>query len=171
MALVIPSGIYQLYNAGMDATITANSIPMLLIFPSKQIGCINCRYNTLTKTSSNIYNGTGPIPFQQGVCPYCAGKGFTTIEQSASFSAVAYYDLRPGGFLRNIIETNIQLNIPGDYIQTKSFFTDYANVKRAEKLRLSQLTANNVSLEYKIFGEPLPVGFNNRYLLCNWKRI
>lgn len=170
---LIPSGILQYYNTGVDATLEFGSIPTTLVYPGSKHVCPNCIQYQIAGTisSARLYKTGGPIPFSQGQsCPYCQGLGYTIVEKTDIYNAVVYFDTRPA-FQRNIITTDIQLNQPSTYIQTKSFFTDYPRVIKAEKLRLSQFTAANRVLEFQMFGEPLPVGFNNRYLLTNWKRI
>jgi hypothetical protein len=47
-------------------------------FDDVESQCGNCVWDVVHKSSSGKYNGTGPRPFTQGVCPVCKGKGRIT---------------------------------------------------------------------------------------------
>ena len=52
-----------------------------VVTPVKMVPCNNCRLNAF-KTSSHIYNGTGPSPFSSGMCPRCRGRGVVEYRES-----------------------------------------------------------------------------------------
>lgn len=72
----------QLYNHAIDAILDKDNglvNPCTIRYggaPSAQTICNNCLYDSISKLSSNIYNGSGPKPFADGgVCPVCLGSG------------------------------------------------------------------------------------------------
>lgn len=64
-AEVMPSQIFQ----------KIKSRPIAPIKPTPMVVCDNCVLSSLTKVSTNRYNGKGPIPFSSGRCPRCGGRG------------------------------------------------------------------------------------------------
>jgi len=81
-ANIISAEFKQLYNDAIDAIIDpTNGLVNTCTLryggsPSQQTLCNNCLYDSISKLSSNIYNGSGPKPFSDGgVCPVCAGNG------------------------------------------------------------------------------------------------
>ena len=73
----IPTEIIDLHEWVADAFIDDEfGHDCSLIYPQQDSQCINCVRDPKTQQSSNIYNGTGPIPFENHtICPRCGGAG------------------------------------------------------------------------------------------------
>lgn len=57
--------------------------PCTLYFTGSTDYCNNCLFDRASNLSSNIYNGTGPVPFDDyTMCPVCMGSGKTLLNNT-----------------------------------------------------------------------------------------
>jgi hypothetical protein len=112
----------QLYNDAIDAIIDpSNGLVNRCILRyggsvSQQTVCNNCLYDSISKLSSNIYNGNGPKPFSDGgVCPICLGSGSVSGQLIAKEEIVNLAVIMDKKYFINVANT---LNINDNHIQT-----------------------------------------------------
>jgi hypothetical protein len=161
------TNIKTLYNSMIDIVLAEKglTIPCTLVYETSKLSqCPNCVYDTISKKSANIYNGTGPISFVNGqTCPYCLGEGITS--NSASESAVNFAVLTDS---KNFVGS---VNIPDIDAQTICSISHLDSIKKCSKIIFN---TDIPSLTNNIFiraNEPTPVGLgDNRYIFTNWKR-
>lgn len=72
----------QLYKTYIEQLITDLGKQIVLVSENVSSQCPNCIYDHVHKASSGRYNGSGPNPFTNGICPVCRNKG--TINTSTS---------------------------------------------------------------------------------------
>lgn len=163
----IPQIVFDTYNAAVDAMIDVNfGISCNLIFPSEQQPCPNCSQDTMTGKSANQYNGTGPQPFQDSLCPYCNGDGFLSIPVLRSIKLRCYFTPK------HWLKMPIDVKIPEGAMQTFGYLSDLPDCQRAEHMTVNTQEGNFGRYRYQMYGEPVYHGFQkNRYFMCFWTRI
>lgn len=67
-------------------------IDIKLFYPPTIEACPNCLTESFggEVRSLGLYNGTGPLPFSETICPYCDGEGRKMIEASETIKARIY---------------------------------------------------------------------------------
>lgn len=156
-----------LYNQQIDIILadTGLTIPCNLIYETTKLTqCPNCVYDSISKKSANIYNGTGPISFVNGqTCPFCLGSGLTN--SSVAEDAVHFAVLTDS---KNFVGA---VNAPNIDAQTICNISYLDSIKKCSKIVFN---TDIPSLTNNIFiraNEPSPVGLgDSRYIFTNWKR-
>ena len=163
----IPSGLIDLYNSGIDSIIEFNGIWGKLVYPPKNVKCINCQVSTITGKSLNKYLSGGPVYFVDGtICPYCGGDGQIETQTTENIKLLVYWTPKEW------VDIGINIDIPANMIQTKSYLTDLPKIERAAEIRLHSGITAYKEYRYQRTGEPVPHGFkSNRYILTMWTRI
>lgn len=78
MGRVVNAHHFGLYERSILALIDDAGTYVDFHFENIESQCPNCLWDFVHKSSSGRYNGKGPKPFTQGICPVCKGKGRTT---------------------------------------------------------------------------------------------
>lgn len=158
----------QLYNNAIDALLNPsnglvqNCILRYLSSPSQQGLCNNCIYDSISKLSSNMYNGTGPKPFSDGgICPVCIGAGLIDgVASSATSEVVRIAVIVDSKKFINIANT---VNIDSGIIQTISNKDLIAKLHNAFELEVHNITYQRIS-------EPQHCGLSDhKYITILWK--
>lgn len=164
----ITPAIRRLSQNAIDTMISELGKDCLLAFDSPQTECPNCHFDTVTRQSNGVYNGTGPRPFTRPPCPVCRGKGL--VGGGESFEVVRFLiDWQPKTwFLVDATGTKV----PQGAIQAKGYVTDMPLVLRAKYLVVDYLHAKYESNRFILWGEPTPQGniVANRYMTTFWTR-
>lgn len=126
--------------------------------------CDNCIFDTITKVSSNMYNGTGPIPFVNNtICPQCMGLGQKqNNEKTKNITLAVLFDSK---YFLNFDSQVV--NVPNIFIQT------ICSIKYANDIRnaSSMSIANLPNIYYERIGDINPVGLGDLdYIFTNWKK-
>lgn len=134
--------------------------------------CNNCIFDPITKLSSNTYNGTGPVSFENNaVCPVCLGSGFSTqTNTEGTVEEILYLGVISDAksFVR--LTTPIA-NIPDGSIQTLCSIDYLYKLKNASYMVMDPSLSAYANYSYERAGDPEPTGFgNNRYIVTIWKR-
>lgn len=156
-----------IFNTQIDIILadTGLTIPCSLVYETSKItDCPNCIYDTISKKSSNQYQGGGPIPFSNGqTCPFCLGTGTTSsaVAETAINLAVITDSKKFVG----------PVNSPNIVAQTICSIDHLDAIKKASKVifntDISSLT-NNIFVRAN---EPEPVGLgDSKYIFTNWER-
>lgn len=172
---VIPSGLIQIYNDGIDAVIDFAGIDVVFVFPPKQEVCPNCYFNTVSGRSSGQYKTGGPYPFTtDDICPYCEGVGLKYTEQTQTIKMLVYWE--PKDFIRDqqglrtiVLEQTII--IPDSFIQTKCHMQYLPKIEQCSEIRVHRAVSPIKTWTYVRYRESIPHGFkNDNYVLTYWRR-
>lgn len=164
----IPQQIFDTYNEAMDMMIDNGfGIQCTLHYPAIPVPCSNCLPNSMTGKSANIYNGTGPIPFSNTMCPYCNGEGFS---QSAATEII---NMRCYFAAKNFIKLPVDLKSPqGVSMQSIGHLADMQKCRRAVYIQANTGEGEYGTYKFRLSGEPQFHGFQrNKYFVANWVRV
>lgn len=163
----IPQGIWDLYNNTTSDMILKNfGVNCKIIYGDTRVSCPNCVFNTITKSSSNIYKIGGPIPFENTVCPYCNGEGYTITENSETFKMRVYFNKK------DFIRVEIPVTVTDSSIQTIAFITDMPKLQQAKEIIANTDVGNYSIYRYVLAAEILPFGLGptKKYCIAFWNR-
>jgi len=173
---IIPSDLKNIYNDMIDAVIEQDALsrPCKLVYDTNNdVECPNCIIDQFNGRSSNVYNGSGVIPFSDGqICPYCEGVGIIATEA---------YDTVYMGVLwryKDFHKFGQTLQSQDGDIQTISLASHVPKIKNTKYmsvvLPIGSGSGYNEDIGYKYSraGEPQPAGFgDDRYCFINWRRV
>ena len=120
------------------------------LFLPNPIPCENCIVDNM-RGRGGIYNGTGPKPFTNGVCPMCGGTG---LKQE--------FDIYP---IRMSINKEIKsffgkvpnVRIPDGAIQCRGYIKDLPYVLKCDHMECQISTSPYMVETYKLFGTPTTI--------------
>lgn len=163
----IPQSVFDTYNEAVNAMIDTNfGIPCLLRYPATLIKCTNCNFNSMTGKSSNIYNGTGPIPFTDGFCPYCNGAGSTDNEHTELIKLRCYFTPK------HWIKLGMDIKVPDGAIQTIGHIADLPKCRQCNFMTANSSQTALGDYRYRLWGEPVYHGFQNKnFFIAFWERV
>lgn len=136
-----------------------------LYFDETSDYCNNCLFDKSSNISSNIYNGSGPVPFNDyTMCPVCMGSGKTLLDGStqqlylAIISDTKHFINLPNQLL-NLSDANIQIICSKNHAELlkscKYLIIDSDPTKKYEKIDNSNI-----------------VGLGDLdYIIMNWKLV
>ena len=155
----------DLFKQGIDAILEQQALttPCVLKFNNATTTiCGNCLVDPMLKVSSNLYNGTGPIPFQNGkMCPVCMGIGMLQNNtQTVSLYMALIFDSK---YFMNI--SNKTVRIPDNTIQSICSMANINSILNANELVVTNITTD---VSYERSGSPTPCGFGSDYLVTTW---
>lgn len=164
---IITTAFKDIFTNAIDALLedAALTVPCRLIYSGTKFTlCYNCLISPITGRSTNIYNGTGGVPFAQSTCPVCGGVGRLSIEltEDIYLAVIRNYKDWVGGI---IVDT------PEAYVQTISVISTLDQIKRANQVILNTDITNYAKNLFIRYGEPMPVGFSEEYIFTMWKKV
>lgn len=71
------------YQDGIDTIILLLGKNCQVVCPGTKQNCPNCTFNASTQSGTGVYNGTGPRPFTNGMCPICKNSGYDPVTKDA----------------------------------------------------------------------------------------
>ena len=167
---LISTDLKNLFNNAIDSLLENNALSLpCKIFFDNQINttyCNNCIFDPISMLSSNIYNNSGPHPFQEGaICPVCLGLGVLKDSSSSETIYLAFiFDSKY--FLNGKI-----INIPDGSIQSICNISLINKIKNASQIVFDTNIENLSSYKYERASDPEPAGFgDNRYIITLWKK-
>jgi len=125
----LTSDLISLAKDAFDDLINQLGKTCALVYPPKFTDCPNCILDSSGR-STNRYQSGGPIPFTDGICPYCHGQG--KFEQTTEESITLLCEWNPKNFKFPI--PNADIRRPQSLLQTKGFIKDYRKIQRADHL-------------------------------------
>lgn len=165
--MLIPQNIFNIYNNTISDLITNNvGVPCTLIYGSNRVQCPNCIYNSIAKTSSNIYNNIGPQPFTNIICPYCNGIGFKIQEQTEDIFLRVYFTKK------DFLKIDLPIISTDGLIQTIGFISDMPKLQKAKEI-IANINVKNYSIyRYQLAAEIIPwgLGQTKKFCIAFWKR-
>lgn len=114
---IINQSFKNLFKTMINDIISSTGLTNLctLYFDETSDFCNNCLFDKSSNVSSNVYNGTGPAPFNDyTMCPVCMGSGKTILDSStkqlylAIISDTKYFINMPNQLI-NISDGMIQI--------------------------------------------------------------
>lgn len=169
---IITAQLKQTFDDAISALLedTALTVRCTLYYENTRLqDCPNCKYDPISKRSSNQYQAGGPVFFIDGqICPYCAGVG------SLSFSSdetVYLGIIKPVFFGGDSLELN-SVNFVDGKIQSLCSISLYAKIKNASSIVVDTNLLNITNSKFIRTGDPIPVGFgNNSFIITTWQGV
>lgn len=163
----IPNDIFNLYYETVDDMTTSNfGVPCTLNYPEQRVICTNCVFDSLNQVSSNVYNGTGPISFTSGLCPYCNGIGFTSSVVTESVYLRVYFDKK------SFAKLSVPINIADGSVVTIGRMEDLPKILRCSSVVFNTNISGNIEYQYALTGEPILHGLRkSRFFIAIWHRV
>lgn len=162
----------NIFNNAIDSLLEDNALtlPCKIIYDNQinNTYCNNCIFDNISLLSSNIYNGTGPSPFQEGsVCPVCLGLGLSKNTKASETVYLAFiFDSR---YFLNI--NSKVINIPDGSVQSLCSINLLQKIKNASEIIFDSNLTNIGHFKYERASDPEPLGLGeNRYIITLWKK-
>lgn len=175
---IITSAHKEIFNQAIDSLLAESglSVACTLFYKSQpssqEMLCNNCLFDTITKLSSNIYNNTGPVPFENNaVCPVCLGAGFTTKTDKDNIHEETIYlgVISDSKYFVNLATK--AMNLANGDIQTYCSIDYLSKIKNASYMIMDPSIKPYGNYSYERAGDPDPAGFgDNHYIITMWKR-
>lgn len=167
---IIDQNFLSYFNNAIDSLLAPGSLSISCTLTYENQAslttCNNCIYDHITKSSSNIYNGTGPQNFPEySICPICLGKGQIqgTIQQKTLNLAVIFDS-------KYFINTNKSIQIPDGTIQTLCSSKHMIDIRNATSLFINNKNQYG-SYHYERAEDPVLCGLGNTdYIITTWNR-
>jgi hypothetical protein len=160
---ILSSEFKQLFNDAIDAVLSDSGLTneCILLYGneySEQNFCDNCILDTISRVSSNIYNGTGPKPFPDNtVCPVCLGMGMSKSTKQETVKLAVIIDSK------SFISVGDIAMIGSGVIQTICSIDLLPKISNAQTLVVK-------GIEYQRIEKPQSCGLSDhRYIITLWK--
>jgi hypothetical protein len=163
-----------IFNDAIDSLLEQDSLslPCTIVYDNQinNIQCNNCIFDNISLLSSNIYNGSGPSPFQEGsVCPVCMGLGLIKNPGKNNIETIHLAFIFDSKYFLNI--NNKTVNIPNGTIQSLCNINLLSKLKNASELIFDNNLSNLAHFKYERASDPEPLGLgDNRYIITLWNK-
>lgn len=145
------------------------TVPCRLVYETSKLEtCPNCKINPVNGKSSGVYNGTGPISFTQGQCPYCFGEGKKKSKPTEDLYLLVIWDFKqfwPSGLNIQTGETAVQTMCNIDLMP---------KLKRASQIIINTDIEDYVRHTFSRASEPQLCGCcisgDEAFIFTNWKK-
>ena len=160
------------FNQAIDALLANNAltVPCTLFYSGSEntTYCNNCKYDPISKLSSSLYNGTGPIPFAENtICPVCLGMGTKNSDSSEIVYLAVIFD---GKYFFNTTSSST-VNIVDGMVQTICHSSLLPKIRNANSITIDNNITKYGKYSYQRAGDPMPVGLgDSNYIITMWKR-
>lgn len=165
--MIIHQTFKNLYKSMIDEILSIHGLTnkCTLYYLGSEDYCNNCIFDRSSNVSSNIYNGTGPAPFDDyTLCPVCVGAGKVLLNDTTKELYLAV--ILDSKFFINL--SNKLVNIPDGTIQIIS------DKKHKEDLRKSSylVVESDPDTKYEKIQDINLVGLGDlNYIFMNWKKV
>ena len=165
---IISSDFKKIFNDAIDSLLEQNALTVkcsVKYSSTEQKVCNNCLFDSISRLSANLYNGSGPIPFPDNtICPVCGGMGVSTNDAQEFLYLGVIFDSKY--FLNNA-----NVNIVDGMVQTYCNISLMSKIRDANEIVFDSAIEKYGSYVYQRAGDPQPCGFgDNRYIVTLWKR-
>ena len=169
MQQLITNQFKQLFNQAIDQVVGAQGLSVDCILKYGSINhtlCNNCIFDPITQLSSNLYNGTGPSPFQDNqICPVCMGNGRKETTNQETVKLAIIFDSKYW------LKINAPINVPDGSIQSICSIDLMNKIRAATDLTINTDAYNYSNYTYERAGDPELAGFGDtNYIMTMWKR-
>lgn len=166
--MIISQELKNIYKNQINQLLSPNGLtnPCTLYFNDGSTDyCNNCIYDSLSKSSANIYNGTGPQQFPDyTVCPVCMGLGVKkNNNKTKKIYLAVIFDSK---FFINL--NNRVANIPDGTIQTICHKNHTLDIRNSSSMSVDSVS----NIFYERIEDVNPVGLGDLdYIFTTWKRL
>lgn len=166
---IITTELKTLYRDAIDALLRSDglTLPCRFIYGgTKYTLCPNCKFNSMTGKSNNVYVSGGAQPFYHGQCPMCGGEGKIPSEATEPVNLAVIWDYR------RWLPMGVHVESPDGMIQTISSMDLIDQIKKAKEVIIDTNIEKYVRHRFMRASEPNPAGFgSDDYILTLWKRV
>ena len=165
--MIINQEFKNLYKSMIDEILNTHGLTnkCTLYYEGSEDYCNNCIFDKSSNISSNIYNGIGPVSFDDyTLCPVCLGSGKVLLSSVTKELYLAV--VLDSKFFINLSKRLV--NIPDGTIQIIS------DKKYSEDLRKCSylIIESDLNTKYERIDDINLVGLGDlNYIFMNWKRV
>lgn len=165
--MIIDNNLKNIYKVFINDILSNSGLTVLctLYFDNNINYCSNCIFDKSNNLSSNVYNNTGPVPFDDyTMCPVCMGSGKMML---SSINKELYLAIISDS--KYFINMNTKLvNIPDGYIQIITYKNNAQDLKSCSYLTIN----SNPNTKYERVDDINLVGLGDLdYIIMNWRRV
>lgn len=166
--MILSQEFKNLYKNQINQLLSANGLTnkCTLYFDNGSADyCNNCVYDSMSKSSANIYNGSGPQPFPEyTMCPVCMGIGVKKNNtKTKNILLAVIFDSK---YFINI--NNRVVNIPDGTIQTICHKSHTLDIRSSSSMSVDSVS----NIFYERIEDVNPAGLGDLdYIFTTWKRL
>ena len=169
---VITQAFKDTWNNAIDALLESTALTetcRIVYGTTEYTQCPNCILNTISRISSNIYNGTGTRSFPTGsICPICGGAGFIPSDTTEEISMAVIRNADRSKF----IDLGANLDEAMGYIQTISQEATFPLIQKAQYVVINTAIEGYNGDRYQRVGDATLIGFGSRpYVVTIWNKV
>jgi len=166
---LINAQLKKLFKDSIDQIVGTNGLTTKCLIRYGSLNhqlCNNCKFDPITKSSSNIYNGTGPAAFDDyQICPVCLGQGRLEHTDTDTLYLAVLFDSKYW------FKTSAPVNIADGAMQTISPISTMLQIRAANDLKIDSDLKNHGNYVYERASDPEPAGLGSAdYVITMWKR-
>lgn len=167
MAFSIPSGIITTYQNVIDAVIRDLGKTITLVYPPKQMACVDCNADSIGAKTSNRYVTGMPVPtFKTVGCEYCGGTGYKSVEVTENLKVNIYWTQK------DFIKTGVGVDLPDGTIAIRAFLTDLPKLERCDSILVHNDIVGYGQIRFQRIKKPVLQGLGiDRYIWMYWQRV
>jgi hypothetical protein len=165
--MIITQNLKNLYKSMIDEILSINGLTnkCTLYYQGSENYCNNCIFDKSSNVSSNVYNNTGPAPFDDyALCPVCMGSG-----------KVLLSNITKELYLAVIIDSRSFINFPNKLVNIPDGTIQIISDKKySEDLRKCSylIIESDLNTKYERMNDINLVGLGDlNYIFMNWKRV
>ncbi len=144
-----------------DEALTVEST--LIYSDTKFTECSNCIISISGK-SSGKYKAGGPLPFSNGVCPYCNGVGRTSGQSTEPLFLLAIWDSKKW------ILNDPAIKVAEIKVQTMSKMITYPQITRCTRIKFDTKIEGFGIGEFTRIANPSQLGWgDSNWIITSWK--
>jgi hypothetical protein len=165
--MIITQNFKNLYKSMIDEILSNHGLTnkCTLYYQELENYCNNCIFDKSSNVSSNVYNSTGPAPFDDyTLCPVCMGSGKVLLSNTTK-------EL----YLAVIIDSRSFINFPNKLVNIPDGTIQIISDKKySEDLRKCSylIIESDLNTKYERMDDINLVGLGDlNYIFMNWKRV
>lgn len=164
--MLIPQYILDLYDTTVSDFNNNNfGVNCKLFYGTNRTVCTNCIFNEALNASTNIYLTGGPIPFTNGLCPYCDGVGFKDTQATETIKLRVYHERK------SFIRMEIPVNVIDGAIQTIGSIEYLNKCKRCNHMIANSDLEIYNQYKFVLASDPAPFGLTKKEFVAYWNRL
>lgn len=156
----------ELLKEGFDDLINQFGKTCRLVYPHKNVSCINCTTSPIGNKPGYTYRHGGPTWFKHGTpCPICNGEGFKAEVQTEDIKMVCHWGIRD-------FELGVPIHRPYEIVKTDGFLTDLPKIRNADYCIIQVPFIGYAEQKFNLFRGPHDPHalVQDRYFSAYWKR-
>ncbi len=166
----LTAGIKAVITNALDDLITELGKDCRVVYPTKNVPCGNCVWDSVNQVGGLIWKTGGLIPFPNGTaCPNCNGRGMKAQEYSEVLQFLCAWE--PKQFYYPI--PNLPIRSPGGFVQIKGYLTDLPKIIKCDHIVFEIAIEGITRQKYKLWGEAGDRSniIQKRYFTATFERV